>query len=72
MIAGIVLKRKIRLVQYLKNTFFGLKNVLDRIPRYRRTVLKEECLYLNNNSPENLFENDSNNFVGLQLVHSPT
>ena len=34
-------------VRQKNNTVFGLeKTVLDRIPCYRRTGLKEECLYL--------------------------
>ena len=50
-----VLKKLKFLVFFLKNrvrwkftTVFGLeKTALDRIPLYRRTALKEECLYLN-------------------------
>ena len=34
-------------VRWKYSAVFGLeKTVLDRIPRYSRTVLKEECLYL--------------------------
>ena len=33
-------------VRWKNNAVFSLeKNVLDRIPLYRRTVLKEDCLY---------------------------
>ena len=33
-------------VRWKNNAVFSLeKNVLDRIPLYKRTVLKEECLY---------------------------
>ena len=32
----------------------------------------KNILRIPNNIPENLFESGSNNFVGLQLVHSPT
>ena len=33
-------------VRWKFNTVFGLeKTTVDRIPRYRRTALKEECLY---------------------------
>ena len=37
-------------VRWNFNTVFGFKkNVLDRIPGYKRTVLKEECLYFKPN-----------------------
>ena len=35
-------------VRWKNNAVFSLeKTVLDRIPLYKRTVLKEECLYFN-------------------------
>jgi len=40
-------------VRWKNNAVFSLeKTVLDRIPLYKRTVLKEECLYISFESPD--------------------
>ena len=60
-------------VRWNFNTVFGFKKtVLDRIPGYKRTVLKEECLYKIQKDPldNKLSTSDFKNLQYKNFVHT--
>jgi len=59
-------------VRWKNNAVFSLeKTVLNRIPLYKRTVLKEECLYHKTNPIDGCHNNEQRIFsISMKMIFS--